>query len=544
MAGCILTSLIFARIDDIFGWSFIPNISGTYEFSKTVFFICWGQVLFIYFLITQKNIQVPKYIIPLLWVLIISTVFSLSPLTSLVGWVSKWHGMIFMYTLLCISIFLHNSSKTSLQSMLKWIIYSSPLICAWALFEYFSPSFDYGNLSNRAFGSFGHPNYLAGYILLLIPLLGLVSHTLKRVCLYALLVITLLLTKSAWAIVIVFCYWIWKIKKYMSKKQLLCIALIWWCIIAWVLYTFGLGVKVHSFLSRFFIWETTLSIIFSDIKIILFGTWLETLQLKFDLFKSEYLYIFENIWFRADRPHNIFLNIWQATGLLWIWTLAYLGDHFKKHIKKDIYCHSLLLFALFLIFNYASVIHWIIVWILFHLIVWKNIAYYRSKYVWRIIWSVVSVICIFTVSTLYIAEIYNKKSDHHLAIQHFPLPKYFYRIWEYDTGKHYESYASEEYYISRVVYDPDSSISCDMLVENYPTIENYFYCGEILEWEWFPSHAKIFYQTWLSLLPDMWNSESDYYNRFLIQNFFDGKRFFSERYSNISEILEKVKAQD
>ncbi|MCH2188592.1 hypothetical protein MK079_02065 [Candidatus Gracilibacteria bacterium] len=556
---CITTSLIFGNIDDIFGWDIIPNISGNYEFTKTVFFIVFTQILFIFFIIRHKGVLIPKYLILLTGLIIFSTLFSISPLTSIIGGVSKGHGAIMFFSLILLSIIVYNLSREDQKNILKHILYTSPLICLFALWQYISPSFEYGDLQNRAFGSFGHPNYLAGYILLLLPLLSTIEKNIYKYIIGGLLIITLILTKSAWALLIAGCYFIGKssypplLKGGLNKYSLPLIGgglgwglmvIILSLITVGTLYEFGLGIKLHSFLARFFIWEATLSIIFSDIKILLFGAGFETLPLLFDSYKSEYLYIFENIGFRADRPHNILLNIFYTSGILGLITLLGTIIYLLKYIQKsNIYVHSLVLMSIFLIFNYTSVVHWMIVIVLVGILLsGKNIKKYTLKnniFLKTGIIGITSTI-IFLIGSLYTGEIYAKKGEYLRASQHFPLPNYFYRLGEYELGKKWEGYASEEYFVSQVVHDNDILSSCHNLITHYTTVENYFYCGEIFEKRGYTNEAKKYYQAGLDILPNLWNPNSVYYNNFIIKYFVDGKRFMSEKYSSLAEILKKI----
>ena len=544
---CGIIMILFGQIDDIFGIHIIPNIGWSYEFTKTVFFIIALNIIFLCFIWKRNPIFIPKYV-PLLYIIIIlTTFFSLSPLTSLIGWVSKWHGMLFFLSLLHLHIIIYNLPKIRQKWLLQCFLYISPLICLFAVWQFFLPSFDYGNLENRALGSFGHPNYLAGYILLLLPIISIIPHKIYRVIIWVMLVVTLLLTKSAWALLIALCYGIYISKKYISWTMIYIWVLLVSAIIVWVLYEFSFWVKLHSFLARFFIWETTLSIIFSDIKIFLFGAGFETLPLLFDSYKSEYLYIFENIWFRADRPHNIFLNIWYSSGVLWLWVLGYIYYQIKKysHLKPNIYWNALILFGVFLVFNYASVVHMIIVSLIFCLALWKNIPVYHSKLstVVKISISIIILMIIYLIWSVYTAEIHAKNYEYQKASQSFPLPGYLYKIWAYETGKKYEWFESETYYISQIVHHRETLSPCENLVGKYPTVENYFYCGELLEWVWETESAIDFYIRWLDILPNLWEDDSEYYNNIFIQYFFDGRRFYSERYSRLSNILYKVKTE-
>lgn len=80
---------------------------------------------------------------------------------------------------------------------------------------------------------------------------------------------------------------------------------------------------------------------------------------------------------------------------------------------------------------------------------------------------------------------------------------------------------------------------CSDLILNSKSVENNFYCWNLL-WQIDKDLSIQYYNNWLSKTPDLWNSNSKYYNNFLIKNFVDKKRFFSEKYSNLEIILKRV----
>ena len=81
---------------------------------------------------------------------------------------------------------------------------------------------------------------------------------------------------------------------------------------------------------------------------------------------------------------------------------------------------------------------------------------------------------------------------------------------------------------------------CNDLLSNYGSVENYFYCWKIFENFWYINESNDLYKKGLNKLPDLWNINSKYNDDFLIKNLVDKKRFFSEKYSPLKEILEKI----
>ena len=80
---------------------------------------------------------------------------------------------------------------------------------------------------------------------------------------------------------------------------------------------------------------------------------------------------------------------------------------------------------------------------------------------------------------------------------------------------------------------------CNELLLNYSSVENFFYCWKILEYSWYIIESQEFYKKWLNKIPDLRNPNSKYNDNFLIKRLVDKKRFFSEKYSPLTEVLEK-----
>jgi len=151
------------------------TVNGNYEFTKvTLFNILLGLILFLFgweVLLKRKKIHILLPVYLLLVVIIISTVLSISPMTSLFGWSAKWHGALFFINLIWLFIVLSNQGHHFHKQCVKSILLSSFLVAFLGIWQYVFPSFDYWELWNRAISTLGHPNYLALYLLIIIPLL-------------------------------------------------------------------------------------------------------------------------------------------------------------------------------------------------------------------------------------------------------------------------------------------------------------------------------------------------------------------------------------
>ncbi len=437
-------------------------------------------------------------------------------------------------------IILINSHKKLLNTLIKTTIISSLFVALIWIKEYFLPTFNYWDLWNRALSTFWHPNYLALFILTIIPILipniinkfKLNFKNIILIIITLLFIITLFLTKSAWWILIFIFYFLFF--KTPSIPSPLRRGLGWGFIILLffiILLNFWLITKLHSFLSRFFIWETTLRIIFSDIKNILIWSWLWTLEYIFDWFKSPFLYIFENFWFTADRPHNLAINFFYHFWIIWLSFITYLifkiiKNYKISHKKYKKYYESLFLFFIFTIFNFPSITHYVII-----ILIWAYIyqkSYINTKlYYYKII--LINSILITSIFWIYFSTKYYIE-EHKI-----------YKNSSYISNNILYNKLKSENYKKNIFWDWFINLEnmCENLILNSNSVENNFYCWDIL-WKIDKNIALNYYNNWLEKTPDLWNLESKYNNYFLIKNFVDKKRFFSEKYSNINLILKRT----
>lgn len=528
-------------------------VSGNFEFTKVVFFhgimslVLWAFC--ISRLIEKKRIVVPKntflILIGIFIIVSISTFFSLSPYISLFGNTDKSHGFFVFSHLIALSIVLYNTPKKHIQKIISVVLASAVVVGIISLKEYFFPTFHYGELATRAIGTFGHPNYLAAFLLVITPL---IPHKKIYIPLFILIGITLLLTQSVWGIFLgILLAGFYAYKKYTIVKKYFVPLSFAVVIFAWIVGYFFIPVeKLHSFLSRFYLWETTIRIILSDWKIFVFGAGTETLNLVFNSFKSPYLYIYENFWYTADRPHNFFFNIWYHFWILWASVFGYMVYIFGKHIFAngiEKYELSVLLFFLFCIFNYPSVwIYSMLILVIIVIIKEKNLKniYGLAPTIFMYFLLPISLFGAWSSSKIYVAEIFAYQSDFVSAKNTFSHPKYFYTLGDSEIWKNYDPLPSEQYYKSHIQNFRDIERNCEKLTQMFPSVENYFYCGNILERLQQQKIAYQYYELGLEKLPDLWNPDSIYWQNPIIQNSITGNRFLSPKFSNLQEILEKT----
>ncbi len=546
------------------------DIYWNFEFTKSVFFIVFSSFIILLNIKSEKK-KINIFSLFFIVILLISSIFSLSPFHSFFWSIEKWHSFfLFLNLIILYNIFVSLDIKSK-QNILNFILISSIFPALWGIKEFFSPSFYYDSYIGRAIGSFWSPHYLASYILLLSPFFFdkiLKEKKYYYTFIFIPLIFCLFLTKSFIAI-FAFLFYIFFLFFYEKNKKVFG----FWMIFLIILFIFSIiffPSKIHSLLSRFFIWESVIKIIFSSPKIFFLWWWNETLNFIFWNFKSPFLYIFENFWYQADRSHNVFLDFFYN---FWIWGFLLISLVFWfliKHFERNPYFESLLLFFFFYFFNFSSIVSYLLfiffmsfislekwwfkkickkltirksIWIFWWRTFIKESRKKKTKYIFSFVSKIFiifySIFSIFIVSRFFISEYFFLQNQYKKAIFFFPHPNYFYEINLFNKGKEIEKIKSPLYFKKKILNLRNIEENCKEYLTFYTSAEDYFFCWNMLEKRWYKKEAIIYYEKWLKKIPNLWEKNSPYFNNFLIKNTINGNRFFSEKYSNIKDILEK-----
>lgn len=141
---------------------------------------------------------------------------------------------------------------------------------------------------------------------------------------------------------------------------------------------------------------------------------------------------------------------------------------------------------------------------------------------------------------LYYSEVLYAQNKYVSAAEIFSHPKYLLKFWETEMAENKEWIISQKNYKTRIILMDDKQLWCDNLLAEYPSAENYFYCWQLLESQWDMMLSKNYYNKWLSKLPDLWNENSIYWNNYFVKHTITWNRFFSEKFWDIPQVLEKV----
>ena len=545
--------LIHGRIFDTIWVDIYFNVSGNFEFSKAIYFnilssliilSCFSSVIY-----HKRDLFIPWIVLPGFVILALSTLFSISPFTSLIWDLEKWHTALLFLNLLWLYTVLRNMSREFIKKLLYTVLISWVFVVMIAVKELLFATYDYWALSSRAFWSFWHPNYLAGYLLLLLPLTLHINSKLKKYTLIVVLIIWVVLTQSLVAVlltIVYFGYLLYLRIDSLKVRQLSLFLTLWFTLLVFSSVIIYFPEKLHSFLSRFYIWETTLKIILSDIKIFLIWWWVETLPYYFDSFKVPEVYIFENYWFTADRPHSFLLQIFYSFWVAWLWIFFYFIYKFIKYFKNTPENIVLLLFLLFWIIHYYSITSYALLILVIALrLTDTQLSIYKQKdrytyLIFIIIVTIASIVWAYHSAKLYKSEILYTQKKYIEASENTVHPKYLIKLSNYSNAENIENTVSQISFKSQIRFSPEKQSLCNELISNYPSAENYMYCWDIF-WElWKIELAKQYYISGLAKLPDLWNDNSPYWDNYFIKNTITGNRFFSEKFWDIKWVLEKI----
>lgn len=385
----IILSLLFFIIPLSYAWWYIPFIPLTlmdilpflsgFEKVKILFFIAIITLATIAFLGTGKWKK--KHTVWLgifvLWTLIS---YFVNAEINPYFWMwnnEKAHGWFMYLWLLMLTIILSSRKREDQRKYLNISVISVIIVCLYALFQkigidplqnLYSSRLD----SDRIFGTLGNPNYLAGYILMLLPLVHTIPEkkkTLQWIVLW-IFILTLFLTKSLfgiwvfiWYILYLFLYRNTQLSRE-ARSLILYLSLgIIVCVIIYVLKDYWSKIieiqKIKGFVARYFLWETGIHAIFWDIRNTLFGYGPDGFLPVSELFRSPELSVFEDPAFRIDRSHNV-----------WIDTILHFGIPLGGFIIYTIFSQwrklsldqreVLVLFSIFFFFNIPVLVHFIL----------------------------------------------------------------------------------------------------------------------------------------------------------------------------------------
>ncbi len=382
-------TLIFCVIPLVYAWFYLPWFPVTladifpglngFERIKVLSFISFVLVASILFLFSHRLSRQHWIWIGLFGIWSVFSYLVNRDINPYFWWWNgeKLHGWFLYCALFLLSIILSTIGQKEQKKILMVSLITGSIVCLYALFQklWFDPmqSLYSSRLDEtRIFSTLWNPNYLAGYILMLMPLaLSLIaSHKKLGWGLFGLLTLVLFLTKSLFGIG-VFCWYgtyllLYKLLPWDQKtRHLRALGLIGvGCLIAgYLMYRYGEHLleiqKIKGFIARYFLWETGIRTIFGDIRNTLFGYGPDGFLSVSELFRSPELSLFEDPAYRIDRSHNVWIDMFIHFGIpVGVFLLYHIVSQWKKLSVS--HREVLVLFSVFFFFNIPVIVHYLL----------------------------------------------------------------------------------------------------------------------------------------------------------------------------------------
>ena len=285
---------------------------------------------------------------------------------SVIGWsfdasffwwsYEKHHGYFFFVALVLLFGISTLLEKKEYERILRISFFASLGVAVFALLEYshiysfFSQGV--GKISwelGRTISTLGNPNYVAGYLLLHLPFLGIFSSR-YRMVFWVLLVAAILTTGSLIGIALMMGYGIFLVLPKKSNRILILCSIFIIGIVC--MYFFLPSEKLLSFTSRFVLMYETMWLFFSHPFWILFGNGSDSIITLYSGSRSPIINSYFPATSAIDSSHNIFLDILYFFGLpFFIFLLWYV-----RNIWRNIDTMSRASFALGILFFSLNVI--------------------------------------------------------------------------------------------------------------------------------------------------------------------------------------------
>lgn len=348
-------SAILLLVPLVYAWFYLPFIPGTladiiqyvlpeirwtgFESVKVFLFLVLmigASVAFLTDYVTQKKHKISRMFLIGLLVFLVWSVVSYVLNHNLnnyffTGNQEKTHGLVLYFGLFCFFWLLRTLSPIQQKRLLQVSFLGFLGVVLYSLFQ----RFGLDPLSNaynsrldpwRIFSTLGNPNYLAGYVLLILPLLRVYrfqgelswEEHLWEIAVWIISGLLIYWTGSylAWIIFATYVGYVILDHILPKTKQRIwlwsSIALIVLLIIAYVWIEYRSDIleaqKMKGFIARWYLWKTGIAGITNDIGHFLFGYGPDGFLAVSEHFRHPLLSIYEDPAYRIDRSHNVFID--------------------------------------------------------------------------------------------------------------------------------------------------------------------------------------------------------------------------------------------
>jgi hypothetical protein len=356
----IIIPLIFSNFFDFFWINFFHG----FEYTKIIIFYFLFSIFFIFF-IKNNYLKYNKNIIIFWFLVIISFILSLiftQNLSDSIFWnFERPHWTIFYFILLLFFICL----VFCLNKKIENIINSTILFTLIPIFLYAILQYIWYIDASSIYSTFWNSNYLAGYILLVLPILFF-KYTIKSnefIAYFTILLFLIITSKSFFWILLFWFYFLYKVFYVINNIKIKKIVILFIILILFIFwYIYLTNDKILSLYTRFAIWENVFVILLTNnIQNLIFWYWFDTLWNTLDLFKTNTLNKFVSNNFLIDRSHNFLLDILYSIWFFWFFIIFI---PIIKILYKNINSYSkeiIIIFLLFFFLNIPVISHFLIV---------------------------------------------------------------------------------------------------------------------------------------------------------------------------------------
>ena len=244
-------------------------------------------------------------------------------------------------------------------------IMSATIVAVWAVFQYFGSWIVSSRYPWRTISTLGNPNYLAGYLLMILPLFQRVRSPEWWIIAWV-LVFAILTTGSYIGIGLLGCYLLYQCIRVVlgiaPSKAWLMTLIVLGVTIVWG-YGFIASDKLLSLTSRFVLMRESISMMFNEPLSLLVGFGPDSLIHHFGWVRSDIVSAYFPSWEIIDSSHNMLIDIWFQYGILPIMTIGYWLYRIWRTQKEDIQI-AVLLGIWFLLLNVFVVVHLVLLAIL------------------------------------------------------------------------------------------------------------------------------------------------------------------------------------
>ncbi len=314
--------------------------------------------------------KMPVFVI-LMWIFIflyfLASVFSVAPVLSVFGWYPRFQGLytFFYYVIFGMLIFMNLRTEKQLERVIIAIMSSAAFVSLIALLQLASVDFlsfwDVDKFLGRAYGTMAHPDFLGGFLAMIIPvMLARLIHEKNQLLAVTALILSLSalyfsLTRSAYLglfVGLIFFFLIIFLKKRQWKLFAVTAVIPFLAIAALLMINIFSNndfiknqpalkrlvfqeESLRSLQTRFAIWPQVFKQII-DRPFLGYGP--ETFAVTFPAYAPASLNFWENFTDIADRPHNELLGIAQETGIIGVFVyIAFLVGLSVTVVRKIIY---------------------------------------------------------------------------------------------------------------------------------------------------------------------------------------------------------------